>query len=120
MKFALQGRKVEPEHKEMVTVYFSDIAGFTTISAGMSSSKVDCAEVLDLLGLPAKPSLSAVAPRLPREGRHSPPRHQHRAVCSSAIPLLGSSSSARSTGNPQPCRLRTGRQRPCLRAPVSA
>jgi hypothetical protein len=37
---AAQGEKVAPEHKELVSVYFSDIVGFTSISATISSAKV--------------------------------------------------------------------------------
>jgi class 3 adenylate cyclase len=35
-----QGEHVEPELKEMVTIYFSDIVGFTTLSSSMNSLKV--------------------------------------------------------------------------------
>ena len=42
-----QGKKVQPEQKDMVTVYFSDIVGFTKISSKMSSSKVS--DMLDRL-----------------------------------------------------------------------
>merc|ERR1711862_1011633 len=35
-----QGRKVEQENHECVTVFFSDIVGFTTISQSMSAQKV--------------------------------------------------------------------------------
>ena len=46
-----QGEKVAPEHKEMVSVYFSDIVGFTTISSTISSAKVQPeARCLTLLG----------------------------------------------------------------------
>ncbi len=46
-----QGKKVAPEHKEMVSVYFSDIVGFTTISSTISSAKVQPeARCLTLLG----------------------------------------------------------------------
>ena len=41
----LQGEKIQPEYKEMVTVYFSDIVGFTKLSSSIDSSKVT-----DLLG----------------------------------------------------------------------
>mmetsp|Transcript_51963 Transcript_51963/g.108521 ORF Transcript_51963/g.108521 Transcript_51963/m.108521 type:complete len:1378 (-) Transcript_51963:103-4236(-) len=34
------GRKVEPEAKEVVTIFFSDIAGFTTISSTLPPEKV--------------------------------------------------------------------------------
>ncbi len=35
-----QGARIKPEHKEMVTVYFSDIVGFTRLSSTIDSSKV--------------------------------------------------------------------------------
>ncbi len=38
-----QGEKVAPEHKEMVSVYFSDIVGFTSLSSTISSAKVAAA-----------------------------------------------------------------------------
>lgn len=47
---ALQkGEKVEPEHHDMVTIFFSDIAGFTTISQSLSPLKVS--KLLDRLYL---------------------------------------------------------------------
>ena len=42
-----EGRKVEPESKECVTIFFSDIVGFTNISATISPLKVS--EMLDRL-----------------------------------------------------------------------
>jgi hypothetical protein len=36
----LRGEKVPPERKEMVTMHFSDVVGFTAISAGMPAEKV--------------------------------------------------------------------------------
>lgn len=39
-----EGRKPEPEKKEMVTLFFSDVVGFTTIS-----SKIDPEDVSDML-----------------------------------------------------------------------
>ena len=41
------GRKVEPEHKDVVTIFFSDIVGFTDMSSKMDPSKV--AKMLDRL-----------------------------------------------------------------------
>jgi guanylate cyclase len=43
------GRKIEPEHHECVTVFFSDIVGFTNISATLSPIKVS--DMLDRLYL---------------------------------------------------------------------
>ena len=34
------GRKVEPEHHDMVTIFFSDIVGFTDISATLDPIKI--------------------------------------------------------------------------------
>ena len=42
-----EGRKVEPENFDMVTIFFSDIKGFTTLSAEMSPQKVS--DMLDRL-----------------------------------------------------------------------
>ena len=42
-----EGRKVEPEYKEVVTVCLSDIVGFTELSGEMDSAKV--ADMLDRL-----------------------------------------------------------------------
>jgi serine/threonine protein kinase len=42
-----EGRKVEKEHHECVTIFFSDIVGFTTISARIGPEKV--ADMLDRL-----------------------------------------------------------------------
>ena len=42
-----EGRKVEPEHKSCVSVYFSDIVGFTNISSSLSPLKVS--DMLDRL-----------------------------------------------------------------------
>lgn len=42
-----EGRKVEPEAREEVTVFFADIVGFTTISASLSPIKVS--DMLDRL-----------------------------------------------------------------------
>ena len=43
-KDLLAGKKVEPEHHDCVSIYFSDIAGFTKLSSTLSA-----AEVSDLL-----------------------------------------------------------------------
>jgi len=45
--FKSQGERIQPEHKEMVTVYFSDIVGFTKLSSTIDSSKVT--DLLDRL-----------------------------------------------------------------------
>ena len=42
-----EGRTVEPEHKECVTIFFSDIVGFTTISSELEPRKI--ADLLDRL-----------------------------------------------------------------------
>ena len=39
-KALAEGRRVEPEHKECVSVFFSDIVGFTNISAELDAIKV--------------------------------------------------------------------------------
>jgi hypothetical protein len=45
----MQGEKLAPEHKDMVSVYFSDIVGFTTLCADISSAKViACAPMVSL------------------------------------------------------------------------
>jgi hypothetical protein len=44
--WAWQGEKVPPEHHELVSVYFSDIVGFTTISSTITSAKVSCQPAL--------------------------------------------------------------------------
>ncbi|KAL3910117.1 MAG: hypothetical protein SGILL_007816, partial [Bacillariaceae sp.] len=44
-----EGRRVEPEHKDMVTLFFCDIVGFTSISETMEPMKV--ANMLDRLYL---------------------------------------------------------------------
>ena len=36
----MRGEKVPPERKEMVTMHFSDVVGFTAISAGLPAEKV--------------------------------------------------------------------------------
>lgn len=41
------GKKVEPETKDMVTIFFSDIVGFTTISSSLPPIKI--AQMLDRL-----------------------------------------------------------------------
>lgn len=41
------GREVDPEHKDCVTIFFSDIVGFTTISSNLPPKKV--AKLLDRL-----------------------------------------------------------------------
>merc|ERR1712188_84645 len=46
-KALAEGRRVEPEHHECVTVFFSDIVGFTNISSSLNPVKVS--EMLDRL-----------------------------------------------------------------------
>ncbi len=43
----MRGQKVEPEEHDCVTIYFSDIVGFTTISSNLSAQEVS--EMLDRL-----------------------------------------------------------------------
>ena len=43
----MSGKKVEPEEHDCVTIYFSDIVGFTTISSSLSAQEVS--EMLDRL-----------------------------------------------------------------------
>jgi class 3 adenylate cyclase len=38
----VSGRKVEPEYRDSVTIFFSDVVGFTTISASLPPEKVSC------------------------------------------------------------------------------
>jgi len=42
-----KGKKVEPEHREMVTIFFSDIVGFTNISSTLPPIKIS--DMLDRL-----------------------------------------------------------------------
>ena len=42
-----EGRKVEPEHRDIVTIFFSDIVGYTAIASGMHPAKL--ADMLDRL-----------------------------------------------------------------------
>merc|ERR1711916_131192 len=42
-----EGRRVEPEHHECVTIFFSDIVGFTDISGSLAPEKVS--DMLDRL-----------------------------------------------------------------------
>jgi guanylate cyclase, other len=42
-----EGRDIEPEHREEVTIFFSDIVGFTSLSATLTPKKV--ARMLDRL-----------------------------------------------------------------------
>jgi Protein tyrosine and serine/threonine kinase len=52
-----EGRKVEAEHKDIVTICFSDIVGFTTLSATLSPQKgpliraINCKVFVCLFGL---------------------------------------------------------------------
>jgi class 3 adenylate cyclase len=43
----VQGKKVKPEHKECVTIFFSDIVGYTVISSNMHGD--DVSDMLDRL-----------------------------------------------------------------------
>jgi len=43
----VQGRRVEPEHHDLVTIFFSDIVGFTDISTRMKPERM--MELLDRL-----------------------------------------------------------------------
>ena len=43
------GRKIEPEHHDCVTVFFSDIVGYTSIASNLSPEKVS--DLLDRLYL---------------------------------------------------------------------
>ena len=43
----MRGQKIEPEEHDCVTIYFSDIVGFTTISSSLSAQEVS--EMLDRL-----------------------------------------------------------------------
>lgn len=36
----VQGKKIEPEHRDCVTIFFSDVVGFTEISESIAPDKV--------------------------------------------------------------------------------